>query len=137
MTIGVGTFVPSAMFAFPRSYVYQVVVNRYGDTLSHVAGRFTIYAVPPDPTFAIIQFSPTWWTWNSNARSLDHIVTEFWYKNGGVGPELPLPYKVTFKTDPVTLLPSLFFDWTPLPDDYERFPLQAQPSNYWLPMPLP
>jgi len=117
--------------------VYQIDIALYGDTLTRVAGRFTIHATPPDPTFATIQFDNTWYVWNSNVRSMDRIVTEFWYKAGGVGPELPLPFTLGYWLNPTTKKPGLYFNWS----IGSRLPaiinLPVQPLNYWLPRPLP
>lgn len=137
MTIGTGIFVPNAHFAFPRSYIYQLDIARYGDTLTHLAGRFTIHAVPPDPTVAIIQFDNDWWLWNSNARTLDHVVTEFYALVGGVPPQIPLNFTLGYRIQPATGKPSLFFNWFTGPRDEQVFDLPPQPLNYWLPPPLP
>ena len=137
MTIGTGTFLPQGQFYFVRSYVYELKIARYGDGLTRSAFRFTIHATPPDPTFAVVQFDNTWAVWNSNGRSLDHIVTEFWYKAGGVGPEIPLAYTLSYVQNPDTGHPCVQFEWFAGPPDFETFSLPAQPSNYWLPAPLP
>ena len=136
MTIGTGTFAPQAKFAFPRSYIYELDIARYGNTLTQTSGRFTIHAPPPDPTFAVIQFDDNWFTWNSNARTLDHIVTEFWYKAGGVGPETPLNFTLGYRVRPTSKRPSLYFNWFSGTRDEQIFTLSTQPSNYWLPNPL-
>jgi hypothetical protein len=136
VTIGTGTFLPSAKFYTPRSYIYQLDIALYGDTITHVAGRFTIHAVPPDPTIAVIQFDSSWYLWNSNKRSLDHIVTEFWYKAGGIGPEIPLPFTLGYWVNTTTRVPGLFFNWSSGPRLERIFDLPAQPLNYWLPPPL-
>jgi len=136
MTIGTGTFLPQAKFWVLRSYIYELDIARYGDTITHSAFRFTIHAVPPDPTFAVIQFDNSWALWNSNSRSLDRIVTEFWYKAGGVGAETPLDFTLGYRVRPTSKLPSLFFNWSSGPRDEQVFPLPPQPLNYWLPPPL-
>jgi len=136
MTIGTGTFLPGAGFSFPRSYVYELDIATYGDTITRSGARFTIHAVPPDPTIAVIQFDNDWFLWNSNVRSLDHIVTEFWAKVGGVGPEIPLPFTLGYRVRPASLLPSLFFNWFSGPRLENVYHLPQQPLNYWLSRPL-
>lgn len=136
MTIGTGTFTPNAGFSFPRSFVYELDIASYGDAISQLAARFTIHATPPDPTFAVIQFDNDWYLWNSNVRSLDHVVTEFWYKAGGLGPEIPLPFTLGYRVRPTSLRPSLYFNWSSGPRLEFIFALPQQPLNYWLPKPL-
>jgi len=136
VTIGTGTFLPYGGFRFPRSYIYELDIARYGDTITHSAGRFTIHAVPPDPTVAIIQFDNDWWFWNSNYRTLDHIVTEFFALPGGVGPEVPLPFTLGWRVRPGSVRSSLFFNWYVGDRDEQIFQLPPQPPGYWLPPPF-
>jgi hypothetical protein len=136
MTIGTGTFIPQAKWWSPRSYLYQLDIARYGTTITQVDARFTIHAVPPDPTFAVIQFDNNWYSWNSNVRSLDYIVTEFWAKPGGVGAEVPLDFTLGFRIQPSTKRPSLFFNWFTGARLEQIFDLPAQPPGYWRPGPL-
>jgi len=137
MTIGVGTFTPAGRFTFPRSYVYDLVFYRQGDTLTRSLGRITIHAVPPDPTFAVVQFRNNFYFWNSNRWQLPYIVSESWYKLGGVGPEIPLNFTLDYAIDPVTLRPSIYYSFNGGKTDPETFTLPDQPSSYWLPPPLP
>lgn len=138
MTIGTGTYDPQAKFWMPRSYVNGLYFATYaGNTVSRVAARFTVHAVPPDPTIAVMQIDNNFWLWNSNKRSLDYIVTEWWYKAGGVGPELPLDFTLSYINDPPHHATALKFEWTPLSPTFVYFPLPPQPLNYWLPPPLP
>lgn len=137
MTIGTGSYFPGAKFSFPMSYVYEIVIARYGDTITRLAMRFTIHAPAPDPTFAVIQFDNAFASWTSNGRTLDYCVKEFWYKAGGVGAELPLPFGLSYGKSPLTGKPALLFTWYLGVPDWESFPLDPQPLNYWLPPPLP
>lgn len=137
MTIGAAGFYPSAKFTFPRSYVYEIAIARYGDTVTHSAGRFTIHAVPPDPTVLIVQTYPNFWQWNSNHYTLDHIVTECYALIGGVGAQVPVNFTLTYGQHPVRHRAVLEFQWYFLAPDFEYFPLPSQPLNYWMPQPLP
>jgi len=137
MTIGTGSFIPGGQYNFPRSYIYDLHIARYGDTLTHVNELFTIHAVPPDPTIAIIQFLPAFWTWNSNVYSLDHLVINFYALVGGVGPAIPLNYLLTWNNNPTYGRASLFFYWSSGAPDFEVFTLDQQPPTYWLPPPMP
>lgn len=138
MTIGVGTYDPQAKFWFPRSYVFGLYFATYlGNTVTHVAGRYTVAAVPPDPTFAVMQLSNDFYLWSSKARSLDYIVTEFWYKSGGTGPELPLPFKLSYINDAPHNRQALKFEWATFSPVFVYNAFPSQPLNYWRPPPLP
>jgi len=137
MTIGVGTFIPSAKFTSPRSYIYDFVIARYGDTITHSTIIFTIHAMPPDPTYAEIRLRQDWYDWSSKSYPLSYIVTDFFYRAGGVGPNIPLNFTLQPGISPLTMRPALFFTWFTGPPDWEDFRLPAQGADYWLPPPLP
>jgi hypothetical protein len=136
MTIGVGTFLPSARFAFPRSYVYEIVIARYGDTITQAGMTFTIHAVPPDPTVAVIVFNSRLGVWTSNRLTLDFCVNEFYALPGGVGPAIPLNYTLSYTQSPTDGRPCLQFEWYITAPDFQRFKLTSPGSPYWLPPPL-
>jgi hypothetical protein len=132
-----GFYLPSNKFSFRRSYVYEIAIARYGDTVTHVNGRFTIHAVPPDPTVLIIQTYPNFWNWNSNGYTLDHIVTECFALAGGVGPEIPINFTLQYGQHPTKHRAVLEFLWYTGSPDFEYFPLPVQPPHWWMPPPLP
>jgi len=133
MTIGTGTFSPSAKFWIPRPYVYRLRIARYGDTITQSGNHFTIHATPPDPTFAFIAFKLEFYVWSTNTYSLDFTVTEFWAKAGGVGPEIPLNFSLTYLIEQPSGMPLLSFDWFTGVPDYQHFDLPPQLAGYWLP----
>ena len=137
MTIGTGTFSPAGKFAFPRSYVYALKINRYGWTIARTGFRFVLTAHPFTNTIITLQISNSWGLWNSNGRTLDHIVDEFFLLQDGFPPEVPMNYWFKYAIDSTTLKPSVIFDWSAFPDDYQTFSLPGQPLNYWLPPPFP
>jgi hypothetical protein len=137
VTIGTGTFNPAPYFECPRSYIYQFSVAWYGDVITHSYNTFTIHAVPPDLTTATIIVDENWYLWNTNSRSLDHIVKEFYYQIGGVGIHYPLDYYLTYAVHPTTGRLGLFTGGSSLLADFYTFDLPGQPRGYWLPPPLP
>lgn len=136
MTIGIGTFTPPGRFTFPRSYVVDFVFYRQGDTVTQVANVFTLHAVPPDPTFGKIILRGNFFVWNSNRWQLPYIVSESWYKAGGVGPEVPLDFTLDWAIDPVTHRATIYYAFFGGKTDPQLFHLPTQPPNYWLPPPL-
>jgi hypothetical protein len=138
MTIGTGTFNPQAKFWMTRSKVYGINFATYaGNTVTFAGFSFTVHAVPPDPTFLHCAIAPEFYIWNSNSYSLDYVVTEFWYKAGGVGPEIPLPFSLGYFQDPLRHSSSLYIQWSGTTPTFNYFPLPSQPPNYWMPKPLP
>ena len=138
MTIGTGTYNPQPKFFLPRSYVFGINFATYsGNTVTRSGDRFTVHAVPPDPTFLVCQILPAFYPWSSNSYSLDFIITEFWYKAGGVGSEIPLPFQLGYFQDPLRHSSSLYIQWSGTVPTFNYFPLPSAPSNYWLPKPLP
>jgi len=137
VTIGTITYSPSGRFAFPRSYVYGIAIGRYGDTITQVANEFTIHAVPPDPSFAVLRLDPRFWLWSSNRWTLDHVITDWYVDIGGIPPHVPLTGTLSWQTNHLLHRAMLRFDWYITDPDYEFFSFYSQPLNYWLPKPLP
>jgi hypothetical protein len=136
LTIGTGTFIPHAKFAVPRSYVYLIDIPSYGYTFSSTGPTWFLHAPFPDLTFATMVVDNDFWVWNSNGRTLDHILTELWYKLNGVGAEIPLDYTLGYRVNALHKLPSLYLDWAGIARLEHYFPTPPQPPSYWLPKPL-
>jgi len=118
----------------PRSYIRGIYFATYaGNTVSRSYTSFTVLAVPPDPTFAVMVMAEDFFLWNSNKRSLDFIVEQWYYKAGGVGPNIPLDFSLSYINDPPHHATALKFEWTALPPTFVYFPLPEAPPDYWLP----
>lgn len=137
MTIGTGTFVPTARFSFPRSFINELVLYRNLDAVTFIGNVFTIYAPPPDPTTATIKILPAFIAWSSNGYTLDYLVTECYYQLTPGGTENPMPFDVVFHVNPTNGHNQLVIGWFGLHADPETFPLESAPSSYWLPPLLP
>jgi len=137
MTIGTGSFVPNATFALSRSYLYRFCIATYlGNTCSGAGPTYIISAVPPDPTFAVIEIDPLFYTWSSNTWQLEKIVKEFYYE---VPPSIvrhPVDFTLSYGLDPTHHEPALLFEWFTTPPTFFSSHLPQQPLGYWLPPPL-
>lgn len=133
MTIGTGTYSPSAKFWMPRSYVYRLRIARYGDTVTQVGNIFVIHAPPPDLTVLVVKFKLEFFVWNTNTYSLDFAVTDCYALIGGGGAEVPVNFSLSYLIDQPSGIPCLSFDWFTGSPDYQRFPLPPQIDPYWLP----
>jgi hypothetical protein len=136
MTIGVGTFTPNGRFSVPRSFINDIVVYHNGDTIVQVANSFTIHAPFPDPTIGFFRLDNRFWGWSSNYWTLDYIITDCWYKLGGVGAEIPMPFQLHYYNEPTTGRTGLSFGWFSAESDPHPHPLPSAPLNYWLPKPM-
>lgn len=136
MTIGTVTCLPSAKFATPRSYIYELCIARYGDSINQAANVWTIHAVPPDSTFVKLIMRPNYYLWSSNRGTLDFVFDEAYVDIGGVPPHVPFSFTLSYGESPLTQRPALILDWFSGSPDYQAFPLPPQPPNYWLPKPL-
>jgi len=137
MTIGTGTFTPSARFAFPRSYMHDFVVYQNGDTIIETGGFFTIIPPGGDPTRGYFRVNPDWWPWSSRSWPLSSIITECYYKTSPTAPETPMPFQLHWTTSFLTPSGGLYFGWFGFESDPLPFFLQGAPADYWLPPPLP
>lgn len=68
---------------------------------------------------------------------MDYIISESWYKAGGVGAEIPLNFSLTYAVDLSSHRPTLYYAFFGGTTDPEVFTLPKQPPSYWLPPPLP
>lgn len=136
MTIGTITYPKGAGFTFPRSYVYDLVIARYGTTITVAANHFTVHAAPPNPTTAHLVINPDWLPWSSKSWPMKSLVLEWYALVNNLPPQTPIDGTLNYLIDPITLRPSVYFDWFGGFPDYETFPLEKQPQDYWLPSPL-
>jgi len=136
VTIGTVSCLPSARFAFPRSYINELCIARYGDTVTQAANIFTIHAVPPDPTVVKLVMRGNVFVWSSNRVTLDYVFSEAYVLIGGVPPQIPFSFTLRYGNSPLTMRPSLILDWFTGTPDYQAFPLPSASPGYWLPRPL-
>lgn len=137
MTIGTGTFIPNGQFWPFRPYVQHLIFFKNFGSVTHVQGRFTLLAPPPNPAQFVVQFDNDFWIWNSNKRSLNRIVTESWYKPNPGDAEIPMPFILSWNANILAPGQNLYFYPFGLGDDPVVFDLHPAPSDYWLPPPLP
>jgi hypothetical protein len=137
MTLGAGTFIPSPKYWFIRAYINHVVYFKNFGSVSVINGRFTLLAPPPNPAVFTCQFDLNWWTWNSNKRTLDNIVTESFYKPDPSSPEIPMPFVLSFNASVYASGNNLYFYPFGGSAEPTPFTLPPAPSSYWLPPPLP
>lgn len=137
MTIGAGTFVPAARFGFPRSYIYDFHVFRNGDTIVQSANTFVVTDATNPNLTATFRIDPRFFVWSSNSWTLDYVLIDSYYQNFPGDTPHPLPYNLIYKVEQDTGRSALYLGWSGFLVDPQRFPLPAQPSDYWLPKPLP
>jgi len=137
MTIGTGTFLPSAWFALPRSYIYRLCLAQYlGNTWAGAGPTYILSAVPPDPTFAVLEVESTFYAWSSDTWALPRIVKNFYYEVPPSIVQHPVDFSLKYGMDPLTFEPALLLEWftgTPL---YFVSKLPPAPPSYWAPRPL-
>lgn len=132
MTIGTGTFVPTGRYFFPRPYACDFIFYRNFGVLHQSGGSFLLNAPSPDPTFFVVELQPNLWDWTTAAYSLDHVVEQSWYKPGGVGPELPMYFTLSFIINTTTGRRELHYAPFGLTFDPVLFTLPPSPTGYWL-----
>ena len=137
LTIPNGSYAPSVAFHFPRSYVYDVDIALYGDTLTGSGGVFRIHAVPPNPAYILIEFRPDWFIWNSKMYQLGDVIQKFSVIIPPSPAETPLAFTLGYWLNPATTRPGLYINWLSGPRTPEIIALPHQPSSYWSPRPLP
>lgn len=134
MTIlGTRSYAPLAQTAFPRPYVVGVRFRfGAGATFDQDDGDFYITDSINPWVHVVCNFLPTFWVWDNNGYTLDHIIKDWWLI---LDPD-PTPQALNFGTE-------LFFNpadlnywlavgvigWT---TEYD-FALPPAPLDYWRP----
>lgn len=129
-------FLPSAGFTVPRSYIYQIDVALYGDTLTQSSNVLTIHAVPPDPTFAVIVINPDVYLWSSSMYQISELIDRFYYVIPPSPLETDLFFALGYWINPTTKKGGLFFNWSAGPRLPAIINLPVQPSDYWVGRPF-
>lgn len=94
-------------------------------------------APPPNPARFVVQFDNNWWLWNSNKRTLDHVVKESWYKPTPSDPETPMDFIFSYNKNVLADGQNVYFYPFGLGGDPVVFDLPKAPLSYWLPPDLP
>ena len=137
MPFAVGTFLPSARFNFPRSYINNFQIQRLGGSLAHNNNIWILSAPPPNPATFHIEMDLAFYAWSSNARTMDHIITESTYRpNGSLPPTLDMPFILDVIRVPVGQV-TLRFSPFGLYGDPVTYALHGAPQSYWLGKPYP
>jgi hypothetical protein len=131
VTIGVGSYYPSARFSIPRSYVATVWGHSAGFALTQTANSFTLDFRPTFGSVYHWRFDPRWWVWSSNVWTLDHLITDSWYENPPDPTQIPLNFGLYWVRYAPDYLPSVRF----APNLSSSVPVQATfptfPLSYW------
>lgn len=131
MTIGTGYYYPSAKFAIPRSYVAKVVCHSAGFSLTQDVNKFQLSFAPVYPSVYHWTFDLYWWLWNSNVRTLDHIITESYYVNTPDPTQIPLDFGLYWVRYAPDYLPTVRFAPNLSSVEPVFFDLPTYPPNYW------
>lgn len=128
---------PSAKFAFPRSYFYQIVSSdQPNDYATLVGSTLTVVYNSVSGYRAVYDLLPEIIPWNSNRYTLDYAVqSAHWF---GTWADAPHEHDWTcnFQVDDVTGIMSLVVANAYVYGFRRWFPVEQQPSNYWTPPPL-
>lgn len=137
MSFAPGTFHPSAGYSFPRSYVNNFQIQRLGGSLVQNNNFWILSAPPPNPATFHIEMDLAFFAWSSNGRSMDHIITESFYRpNGNLPPVLDMPFILDLNFSPPGEV-TLRFAPFGLYGDPITYALHPAPRNYWLGRPYP
>jgi len=133
MTIGTVTCIPSARFAFARSYVDRITINDILLPKTHDGPDFEFLpSIAPDQHH-FIGIAHNFWPWSSNNFTLDYIVKYAYVYFISDGSILPSPVTITFHPATPTARSSISINVFGAPGTQvdQGLPLRAVP--YWLP----
>jgi len=136
MTLGAGSFYPDPKFAFPRAYIYGIWLSfDLGSVVIWDENRVDFTAPGGVVTGAIV-FETRFWEWSSNAYTLDFAIVESWYKVSPSPAEIPLPFALTYYTDPGNALPYLVYEpFSTGGSGAFKHVMPSAPGGYWFQFP--
>lgn len=133
----VGSYVPQAKFASPRSFYYWIAWNIYPVVITNIGSTYFLTDTATGLITTTVALNPLFWQWSSNSYSLDWIIDDYYYQltPGGakVYPNFTLYYSPKIQNHGEGL------EFRYFTMDFGRTQLSylpAQPSGYWLPPPL-
>ncbi len=134
MTIGVGTYAPFPKFRFIRSYIKGVVVRIDTPVFNYSDGLIEFRDGTNVNRWYRMQMRSGCWQWNSNAYSLDFVITESYFVTNPSPTQTAMPFRLEWYTSPVDKAPYLLITPYSLAfTNYRYVTLPPAPSGYWLP----
>jgi hypothetical protein len=133
MTIGPKTYNAIPKFAFPRSYIHQLVVS---DQSPNITLTDNVILTTIDITIGywiVYVLDPRFMAWSSNRYTLDFPVVECYWQAFFDGVHHPQSVATNYIYYGPTPLPSLEVRNPFLVTDQHVFPLAAAPPGYWVP----
>lgn len=135
--VGSKTYDPNGRFSFCRGYItwFEWFVNVDNQAISFDGEIFTISSVNFPNVVQYVQIRPTWWPWNSNHYTLDHLVLYYWYVINPSPTQHPnAGLVVRWLFDPVKGMGIQFQKESP--NRHVPFVFEQAPPTYWA-YPLP
>ncbi len=127
------TFLPGGRFTFCRGFLgsFEWFVNPDNDIISFDGEIFTIGSHGSPNIVQYVQIDTAWWSWSSNAYTLDHLVIAYWYVI------LPSPTEIPNSGLVIHLKWSHQLGWyvqfqKESPSVHIPFTIETEPGDYWL-----
>lgn len=128
---------PSGGFSLCRGYVtwFEWFVNSDNAAISFDGTTFILGSIGYPHVVQYVEIRPSWWPWNSNHYTLDHLVVAYWYVVLPDPTEIPNSgLVVRWMNDPVKGFGIQFQKESP--DTHVPFIFGQAPPTYWA-YPLP
>lgn len=133
---GYPTFTPSGGFAIPRSYFRYVRVHHYHTAYLTLDPVTLLIRYTDAPGFALhIVFREGFLIWNSNAYTLDHVLTAVYYDYPPISIHIPYTCTLGWEFDPAYHQDVLTVA-TDSPEVFTYLDAGSPPREYWIPVPL-
>lgn len=130
-----GFYTPSAKFAFPRSYAYQIYVEDQAPTITRV-GDYIHTDISSVIGYGIwYKIRPQMWNWSSNRYTLDFVVETCWWEAFFDGIHHDQDYVVALAPRGTSPLMSIVISNPYIQTDFVPFAIAQAPSTYWTPTP--
>lgn len=134
MTLGAGTFYPSAKYSMPRSYVFGVWLSFDAGSSVVWSGNEVSFVDPSGTVSGKISLLPEFFAWNSNVYTLDFLIIESWYSVAPSPTEIPLPFSLQPYRDPLDGKPYIVYAPFGITGSSAfKHALPPAPPSYWRP----
>lgn len=126
-------YAPQAKFAFPRSYVLDILVSDWTGTYTMVDNVITVDFPDHIGHKNVYVVNPKFLAWSSNRYTLDFVVCDAWNQENPDDTPNPSGYQTRYGVDVLTGRPYVEIRNPFIVTQHATFALPQAPGGYWYP----
>ena len=130
---GTGTYIPSAGFSSPRSYLFHFATHQAWNLEARTDGSFIFNDFGTFNDRIYLNLRPSFWLWNSNHYNLEDLVVDAYFQALPDPTHVPYNFTLKFVSGTPARASHLLLTNANFSAPYQYFSLPSAPPSYWLP----